>query len=78
MIISLTIPDELSTRAVDALCGLNGFDTDLEGLTKAQFAKREILEYVQSQMVLWESNNVRVAQKIATAVDTKLMMDANK
>lgn len=77
MIISLTIPDDIVTRVVDALCGLNGFDTDPDGLTKAQFAKRELLEYARSQVILWESNNVRVAQKQQTFDDTQAMMDAN-
>ena len=77
MIISIDVPDTLITRVVDALCGLNGFDTDPDGLTKAQFAKRELVEYARSQVVLFESNNVRLAQKDITAADCEALMDAN-
>lgn len=55
MNITITIPDAISTRVVNGLCDINGYDTD-SGLTKAQFAKQAIISHIKKQVITAETN----------------------
>lgn len=53
--ISITIPDAVLPRVVEALCTANGYDPS-SGLTKNQFAKQSIARYVKQTVIDYETN----------------------
>ena len=52
MIISINIPDEVKNEVIDAICDEYGYVAETMGVknleTKAQFAKRQIIEFVKN------------------------------
>jgi len=74
MQITITIPDEIAPRVIDGVAGQHGYQEtvlDEEGNeipnpeTKAQFAKRVILEGVKNAVLSWEA--VQAAEAARTA-----------
>lgn len=61
--ITITIPDTHATWAIDALCDFGGYDENqLEGETRAQFAKRMIALKVKG-ITLGYIRRVKQAEK---------------
>jgi hypothetical protein len=46
--ISITIPDDQITRVVDAFCTLGNYDANQRGLTRNQFTKYMVIEYIKT------------------------------
>lgn len=60
--ISLTIPDAVMPRVVDALCAQSGDEgpwTAESGLTRGQWAKREVVRYVRRVVIDYEARLAR-------------------
>jgi len=62
MQISITIPDDKLTEVIDALCSAYNYDEKkLKDETKAQFAKRQIINFVKEVV---KSNRIDKAVEI--------------
>jgi hypothetical protein len=61
--ISLTIPDDVLPRVIEALC-VDGQRPDDSPLTRAQFARQQIITYVRSVV---RQHEARVAREAAAA-----------
>lgn len=82
MTITLTIPDEVKDRVVDALCSQNGYQEQLEQfdaetgavtyidnpVTKAQFAKNSLYRYMKNSVRNYELEKARrIAEESVSA-----------
>ena len=67
MDIKLTIPDDKLTEVIDALCSAYNYDErKTKDETKAQFAKRMIIEFVKEVV---KDNRVNKAVDITRAIE---------
>lgn len=68
IIITLT-PASTLTRGVDALCGLNGYQTLINGVanpeTRNAFAKRMLANWLKGEIARWETPPAVVAAEAA-------------
>lgn len=73
--ITITIPDLVASRVLDAMAARYNWTSD-SGLTKAQFAKKVIMDLLKETVKMHEGN---VAAKVATdtsdaAVDSDIVL----
>lgn len=75
MTLSITIPDDISTRVVDALCGLYGYNP-ASGLTRNQFAKQVVITFVKDSVKDYEGRAAMQQARDSTIndVNTKIQI----
>lgn len=73
--ITITIPDAVVTRVLDAMATRYGWSSD-SGLTKAQFAKKVIIDLLKDAVKLHEGNLAsQQAMEVSNAlVDTDIQL----
>ena len=73
--ITLTIPDGVLTRVLDAIALRHGYDPLTDG-TKAQFAKAVVLKWVKKEVVEQEAGTVAAAASATqtTASNTEITL----
>lgn len=74
--ITLNFPDQMAPRVLEAFAKeFNYAETKLEGETKAQFAKRQVRDLVQTIVVKHESQAAANVAKAAQAALTAAEID---
>lgn len=71
--ISITVPDAVQTRVVDAICARKGYVAG-QGQTKAQFVKAQIALFIKNEVKSYEAEQAaKTAFETAqTAAETDL------
>lgn len=67
--LSITIPDAVAARVIDAIAATKGYDP-ASGQTKAQFAKAHLLRYLKDIVIAYEGQTAArtaLANAAATA-----------
>lgn len=78
--ITITIPDTIAQRVLDSFAGARGYTGFLQdGITpetKAQFAKRTIINFVKNSVKEWEANNAGNSASITASnnVETQVTL----
>lgn len=72
--ITLTIPDNVVNRVLDAIAANNNYQNG--GETKTQFAKRKMIDYLKDNVKNYEATTaVNLARKTAvTAVEAEIQI----
>jgi len=84
-IISITIPDTVATRVVNALCSTYGYQaiitnpdgtTNTNPITQGQFAKQQVIQFIKNTVSTSESNLAasKASQAAITSVDTDITL----
>lgn len=84
MVITLTIPDAVATRVIDALCLRGGYSVAVlqngvlvpNPLTRAQFARQTLVEFIKDSVKALEGETaLRNAKAVAdTKVDNEVVI----
>jgi len=71
--LNITFPDGVANRVLDAFAATFGYDPGL-GVTKAQFAKQQVVEFIKETVKSHEANGAaEVARGLARqAVDSEV------
>lgn len=62
--LTVTIPDTVAQRALDAVCSTYGYDSATDG-TKLQFAKSVVADFVKDVVRAYEANQAAEACRAA-------------
>lgn len=78
--ITITIPDEILQRVLDGIAGQHGYQTMIEQPegepipnpeTKAQFAKRMMINWALQSIMAWESLQASEVARLAAITDAE-------
>lgn len=64
--ISVTVPDAIVTRVLDAICDTYDYRGPIDG-TKAQFAKKQVAEHIRRLVTSYEARQASEAAAQAAA-----------
>lgn len=70
--ITITIPDNVLTRVLDAIAARNGYNSATDG-TKAAFAKAIVIKWVRREVIDYEANSA--GQTASTSTRTQSESD---
>jgi hypothetical protein len=73
--ITITIPDPVLNRVLDAIAAVNGYNAATDG-TKAAFAKAHVIKHIKEQVALSETLAARATADatVAASVSTDIAL----